>query len=311
MFCASIALSINFTRRRAHQVSNCSRHFCLRFNRAAGEAQSISATPSPTPDKSHYTLLDPTPVDLRRAYNTDRPSKTDSPYTIDAGAFQIETDAVNYTLDRANTGRLDIRVRTLLLRQTNFKFGLTNWMDLQLFPQGYLERRTSGRDFGPEETVRGFGDTTVRLKINLLGDDGGNLALGLVSSLKIPTNTNHLGNSVYEPGFGLPINYTLPAGFTLFAQTRIDILDEPQSSRRRVLWSNPIGLSRAIIGNLSGYAEFYDAVSSGQNHPWIGTADVGLIYQVTPNFSVDLNSFFGFTRSADDLNLFVGCARRF
>ena len=59
----------------------------------------------------------------------------------------------------------------------------------------------------------------------------------------------------------------------------------------RMQWQNPIGLSRAIIGNLSGYVEFYDAVSTGRNQPWIGTLDTGLIYRVTPNFSVDVNSF--------------------
>jgi hypothetical protein len=59
---------------------------------------------------------------------------------------------------------------------------------------------------------------------------------------------------------------------------------------------------------LSGYIEFYDVVTSG---PWIGTLDTGLIYQITANFSVDINSFVGLTRSADDLNLFVGFARRF
>jgi len=35
-----------------------------------------------TPDKSGYTIFNPTPVDLRRPYNTDRPSKTDSPYAL-------------------------------------------------------------------------------------------------------------------------------------------------------------------------------------------------------------------------------------
>ena len=108
----------------------------------------------------------------------------------------------------------------------------------------------------------------------------------------------------------MPFNYSLPGGFTFFGQTRIDILDEPGGGRR-VQWNNPIGVSRTIAGKLSGYLEFYNAVSSGDNHPWIGTVDVGLIYQVTPDFSVDLNSFFGVTDSADDLNVFVGFARRF
>jgi hypothetical protein len=102
----------------------------------------------------------------------------------------------------------------------------------------------------------------------------------------------------------------LPGGFIFFGQTRINILNET-GSNRRILWSNPIGVSRIIVGKLSDYAEFYDAVSSGHNHPWIGTMDVGLIYQVTSNFSIDIDSFFGLTRSADDLNVFVGFARRF
>jgi len=58
-----------------------------------------SAASTPRPDKSQYSLLNPTPTDLRSPYNTDRPSKTDSPFTIDAGVFQIESDVASWTLD--------------------------------------------------------------------------------------------------------------------------------------------------------------------------------------------------------------------
>jgi Putative MetA-pathway of phenol degradation len=266
-----------------------------------------SPASTPAPDKSQYTLFNPTPTNLWRAYNTDRPSKTDSPYTIDAGVFQIESDVANWTLDYEN----GVQVRTWTIGNTNFKLGLTNWMDLQIFPQFYVNTRTRGPDFGTPVENDGFGDTTVRLKINLLGNDGGKLVIGFVSSLKIPTNTSHTGNHVWEPGFGLPVNYSLPWGFTLFAQTRIDILNQPGSSNMRVQWQNPIGLSRTIIGNLSGYVEFYNAISTGRYQTWIGTLDTGLIYQVTPNFSVDINSFFGLTDSAPDYNVFVGFGRRF
>jgi Putative MetA-pathway of phenol degradation len=262
---------------------------------------------TPAPDKSRYNLFNPTPTELGRAYNTDRPSKTDSPYTIDAGVFQIESDVVNWTTDVQH----HVRVRAWVIGNTNFKLGLTNWMDLQVFPQLYVNTRTSGSRFGKPLDQDGFGDTTVRLKINLVGNDGGKLAIALVSSLKIPTNTDHFANHVWEPGFGLPVNYSLPWGFTWFGQTRIDILDQPRSSDMRVQWQNPIGVSRTIIGKLSGYVEFYDAVSTGRNHPWIGTIDTGLICQVTPNSSIDINSFFGVTDSAPDCNVFVGFAQRF
>lgn len=271
----------------------------------AAEEELTAPTVTPAPDKSQYTLFNPTPIDLRRPYNTDRPSKTDSPFTIDAGVFQIESDVANWQLDYEN----GVRTRTWILPgNTNFKLGLTNWIDFQIIPQFYVNKRRSGPGFGKPLEQDGFGDTTVRLKVNFLGDDGGKLVIGLVSSLKMPTNTGHTGNHVWEPGFGLPVNYSLPWGFTLFAQTRIDILDKSRSSNMQVQWQNPIGLSRRIVGNLSGYVEFYDAVSSG---PWVGTFDTGLIYQVTPNFSVDVDSFFGLTRSAPDYNVFTGFGYRF
>jgi hypothetical protein len=279
----------------------------IAFALAVQQSVSAEASPSATPEKSQYTIFNPTPLDLRRAYNTDRPSKTDSPFTIDAGVFQIESDVANWTLDYDK----GVRVRTWIIGNTNFKLGLTNWMDLQFFPQFYVNMRTSGPGFGNPLEQDGFGDTTVRLKVNLLGNDGGKLVIGFVSSLKIPTNTGHTGNHVWEPGFGLPVNYSLPWGFTLFGQTRIDILDQPGSSNMRVQWQNPIGLSRTIIGNLSGYIEFYDAVSTGHDQPWVDTLDTGLIYHVTPNFSVDVNSFFGLTRSAPDYNVFTGFGYRF
>jgi hypothetical protein len=269
--------------------------------------QDAAPQSSPAPDKSQYTLFHPTPIDLRRAYNTDRPSKTDSPYTIDAGVFQIESDVANWTLDYEK----GVRVRNWIIGNTNFKLGLTNWMDLQVFPQFYVNARTSGPGFGKPVEQDGFGDATVRLKINLLGNDGGKLIIGFVSSLKIPTNTGHTGNHVWEPGFGLPVNYSLPSGFTLFGQTRIDILDQTRSSSMRVQWQNPIGLYHTIVGNLSAYVEFYDAVSTGRHQPWVGTLDTGLIHQVTPNFSIDVDSFFGLTRSATDYNVFTGFGYRF
>lgn len=268
--------------------------------------RTLSADPGPTstPNKLQYTLFNPTPVDLRRPYNTDRPSKTDSPYTVDAGVFQIESDVPNWTLDYEN----GMRTRTWIVGNTNFKLGLTNWMDFQVFPQFYVNKRSSGSDFGKPLEQDGFGDTTVRLKFNLLGNDSGKLAIGFLSSLKIPTNTGHTGNHVWEAGFELPVSYSLPWGLTLFAQTRIDILDKARSSDMQVQWQNPIGLSRTIVGKLSGYVEFYDAVSSG---PWVGTLDTGLIYQVTPNCSIDVNSFFGLTHSAPDYNVFSGFGYRF
>ena len=48
------------------------------------------------PDKAKYHLLNPTPREQMREMSTDRPDKTESPYTVDAGHFQIESDLFAY-----------------------------------------------------------------------------------------------------------------------------------------------------------------------------------------------------------------------
>ena len=35
------------------------------------------------PDKSAYTLFNPVPDDQMRSFSTDRPTKSDTPYTVD------------------------------------------------------------------------------------------------------------------------------------------------------------------------------------------------------------------------------------
>src|SRR6266496_5585885 len=89
----------------------------LSTHAALADEDSLPAS-TPPPDKSQYTLFNPTPVKLWRPYNTDRPSKTDSPFTIDAGVFQLESDVANWTLDYEN----GVRTRTWIIPgNTNFK----------------------------------------------------------------------------------------------------------------------------------------------------------------------------------------------
>ena len=49
----------------------------------AGEAGDAAVSP----DKNQYNLFNPTPDELMRELNADRPDKTDCPFTVDAGHF--------------------------------------------------------------------------------------------------------------------------------------------------------------------------------------------------------------------------------
>ena len=311
----------------------------------AGDATS-SPSPSPTPEltptqkaaaKLQYNLFNPTPDSLLRPFNTDRPSKTDSPITVDAGRFQLEADFANFTYDRYNALRTDTRVETLLVAPTFLKVGLFQNVDLQVLIPTYVSVRTDARDVavaatlpttgqGASGTTRterdvttnaGYGDMFVRLKINLVGNEGGPFSMAVIPFIKAPTASDDIGNGRVEGGINFPINYSLPFSFTLFAQTRYDFLYNGDNSGYHTLFSNSIGVSRTIPGlldgKLSGYAEFASAISSRESRhdPLVLTADTGLIYQLTPNIALDLDGFFGLTRGAPDVNIFGGIGIRF
>lgn len=47
-------------------------------------------------DKHDYALFNPTPDADLRSFYTDPPPKANSPYTVDAGHFQYETDVAMF-----------------------------------------------------------------------------------------------------------------------------------------------------------------------------------------------------------------------
>ncbi|MDX2244619.1 MAG: transporter [Leptolyngbyaceae cyanobacterium bins.302] len=83
------------------------------------------------PNKNQYNLFNPTPRELWRELTTDRPDRTESPYTVDAGAFQVETDLFVYTRDTNNPE--GTRTESFDTFIPNFKIGLTNNIDFQSF----------------------------------------------------------------------------------------------------------------------------------------------------------------------------------
>src|SRR5215471_17527398 len=93
---------------------------------AATSAQADETTPKAA-DKSQYTLFNPTPKDQMRAFNTDRPTKANVPYMVDAGHFQYESDLVSFTHQVVGS----TRINTILAPNPTFKVGVTNNADLE------------------------------------------------------------------------------------------------------------------------------------------------------------------------------------
>jgi hypothetical protein len=267
--------------------------------------------PETLPDKGQYHLFNPTPQTSLREMSTDRPDKTESAYTLDAGHFQIEMDLVSYTHDRDTSGGQDIKTDGLAVAPINLKLGLLNNVDLQLMIDTYNWVRTSDRAANTVVHQRGFGDVTTRVKVNLWGNDGGSTALALMPFVKAPTSQDDLGNRSVEGGLIVPLAIELPHDWDMCVMTEFDFVQDADGLGHHPEFINTITFGHDIIGKLGGYAEFFSMVSTDRQAEWIGTVDMGLTYGLTENIQLDAGINIGVTDSADDLNPFVGLSMRF
>lgn len=255
-------------------------------------------------DKRAYSIFNPTPDSRLRDMSTDRPDKTESPYTVDAGRFQIETDLVAYTRDK----EAGFTSSTIDVLPFNAKVGLTSDTDLQIVYGAFSSTRTSGN--GASDTERGFGDITVRLKHNFWGNNGGRTAFGIMPFVKIPTNSLANLNDDVEGGLILPLAIDLGHGMGLGVMTEIDILKNDTGGYDPT-YVNSATVSFELTQRIGLYVEAYVERSAASGAETVVTIDSGVTFAVTDNLQLDAGANVGVTDAADDLNVFVGLSQRY
>jgi len=132
-----------------------------------GAGAGAGVGPEAGADKAGYHLFNPTPRGLMREMSTDRPDTTESAYTVDAGHVQIEMSLVDLTFDRRNAE--SATRRAMAVAPMLVKVGVLNKVDVQIGIDPYVREEVRDRGTGVRETVEGFGDVVVRVKVNLWG----------------------------------------------------------------------------------------------------------------------------------------------
>jgi hypothetical protein len=257
------------------------------------------------PDKNQYWLLNPTPTDQLRTFNTDRPTKANVPYTVDAGHFQYETDLVNFTHQISGGTHID----ALMVPNPTFKVGLTNNADLEVnVPFAGVHT------FGPaaSSTLWGVGDTFVRTKINLWGNDGGDTAAALIPYVKAATAPIGIGNGAVEGGLIGPLAITLPNSITLLLVPEVDVLKNVADSGRHGNYVLDVNLSKEVIKNVVAYVELWSDYSADPTQGvTLMSADAAVQWLILPNTQVDVGANFGITRATPAVQIYTGLSQRF
>lgn len=258
-------------------------------------------------DKRAYDWGNPTPRELLRDMATDRPDATESPITVDAGRVQVELSFVGYERDVHNPDRDGVRSDSLNLMPVNIRIGLRHDLELQVVLDNYLRTESKAPITGATERASGFGDVSLRLKRNLLGNDGGDTAVALMPFVKLPTNSGGVGNRHVEGGLILPVNFTL-GGVGFAVMTELDIVRRESGGGYTVSWFNTFAYGFELTERLGAFLEL--ASTSGQGRHAL-TGNGGLTYSLNPDLQLDLGLNLGLTRAAPDLAVFTGISRRF
>ena len=268
------------------------------------------AEPVEQHDKSQYNLFNPTPREFMRELSPDRPDKTDTPYTVDAGHFQLEMDFVNMTYNRANSERGDERLTSVEAAPMTVKVGVLNNLDAQLHFTPYRWDKTENTTTGATERKSGFDGITPRLKLNLMGNDGGFFALALLPFVTIPLSQDGLETSSVQGGLAVPFSFDIP-GWDVGAQTTVQINRNETGSDYHAEFDNSITIGHSLIGKLGVAVEFFSSVSTESGAGWVGTFDTWLTYQLNEDTRFDGGVYIGLNDSSDDWHPWIGMTRRF
>ena len=274
----------------------------------------LVAGPSFAEDKSSYTLFNPTPDRLLRDMTTDRPDVTESPFTVDAGHIQIESNLFGYWRSRPDeegtvTDSYDVA-------RTNLRVGLTSSLELSLVWQPYGVVVAHPRAPAPAIRNSGMGGVAVRMKYNVWGNDTfekpGSTALALLPILILPTELdNGISPEHVEGALIAPFGIKLTDKFGLTFNGGVAFVRQGEMTSHDAEYLASASLSYEWNDKLGTYYEVGGAFDREDPLGDVAFVGTGFTYKINKNLQLDGGVNFGVTRASDRVNPFIGLSARF
>jgi hypothetical protein len=260
-------------------------------------------------ENSQFTLFNPTPPDQMRSFSTDRPTKSNVPYTVPAGHFQYEGNLLGYSYN--DTSVPDTTTRSWLVANPTFKLGLLDNVDFEVSISAFNSVQATTRSTGATSGATGFGNTVTRAKINLFGNDGGPAALAVIPYVQWPTAPQGIGNQFVQGGVIAPLALSLPYGFATILMGELDYFKNLNDNGYYVNIPALINISRSVLPGVTAYAELYADWSTNPQVPTVYTVDFALAWSPRPNFQLDIGINIGLVPAATPYQIYAGIAQRF
>ena len=236
-----------------------------------------------------------------RPLSTDRPDRTESPYTVPHGWFQIESDVASW----GRIDGVDERLTSTSFLTLNMKYGVTQRIDLQMVfsPWVRVEEEVAGSVTSSRTDTGPLG---LRAKFNIVGNDVAGPAFALLPYVFVPTH----GDNVFDDvTFGIVTPVSIPVGenAAFSAMAGVSRIDNEDTW---VLASVSIG--SVLFGALSGFIELYTSRNSFETDAIDdATIDAGITYALGENWQLDTGVYRGLVDETEDWRVFLGASGRF
>ena len=211
---------------------------------AALAAPTADRRPGPGQEPIHAVQSDA--ADQMRDFNTDRPTKSNVPYTVDAGHFQYEGDLFIYGFD--NTSTPDTDNTSWVVGNPTFKLGPAEQPRLRGQFLGLQQHRATTRSTSVSTIERlrrhlhAVQDQPVRQRRRRTG-----LGADPLRQVADRAEPQGIGNRFVEGGLIAPLAMPLPLGFTGILMGEIDNQKNPNDAGYHVNFPALINVSRQIV----------------------------------------------------------------
>lgn len=212
----------------------------------------------------------------------DRPSASDSTFTVAPGTAQIENG-----LTHAKGGARRSSVEML------GRVGLTRTLELRIGAEPVVRLRNGTSDTG-------FGDVRIGAKYRFAEETEGRPSMALRPFVKIPSANRPIGSEEVDFGGAFIASKALPGNWTADFNLGFVGLGQPGNDRYRGQAFTSLALGRSVSDRLTLFGELAYRTREENGGPDFWSANFGAIYLVNKRVALDAAIAPGLNSAADD-----------
>lgn len=236
----------------------------------------------------------------------DRPGKDTPPCIVDKGHAILEFGTVRFAREDG--------VSQYDLGETLIRVGLTDTIEAQLDFTPYSIVRFRDPATGRRTTVKGAGDLTGAVKVNLLNPDGSGTSVAAQLFVTAPTGKDGIGAGGWEGGLIIPLSFELSDKVQLTLNPELDIVRNESGGGTHFAYVGVASLSRDLGGGFEGSAEIWTLVDHDPaGHSTQASFDLSMAWtpEQRPNLQFDAEVDIGLTDATPGIEATAGIAYRF